>query len=61
MGKHSTDAKNNKCTFVTLLGLAKAREYAQIYHAQALDSLSLFGPQADPLRDLSTYIIERVA
>lgn len=62
MGKHSgQDVKKNKCTFVTLLGLHQAIGHAKACHQQALNSLQRFGPTADPLRALSTYIIERMA
>jgi geranylgeranyl pyrophosphate synthase len=61
MGKHpGQDVKKNKCTFVTLLGLAQAQDYAQNCHEQALACLTDFGKPADPLRALSEYFVERV-
>lgn len=62
MGKNpGQDLKQNKCTFVTLLGLESARHYAKNCHATALACLEKFGAKADPLRALSSYIIERTA
>jgi farnesyl diphosphate synthase len=53
------DKDNDKPTYPSLLGLAEAKEKAQHLHEQALESLSDFGNEADLLRDLSLYIIQR--
>jgi len=53
------DQDNNKPTYPALLGLSGAKQKAQELHEQALESLSDFGPEADLLRDLSLYIIQR--
>jgi len=53
------DKDNDKPTYPALLGLAGAKQKAQELHEMALSSLSLFGKEADLLRDLSLYIIER--
>ena len=53
------DQDNNKPTYPALLGLAGAKEKAQELHEQAIGSLSGFGSEADLLRDLSLYIIQR--
>lgn len=53
------DRDNNKPTYPALLGLAGAKEKALELHEAALDSLRGFGNEADLLRDLSRYIIER--
>ena len=53
------DQENNKPTYPALLGLAGAKEKAQELHEQAVESLSGFGAEADLLRDLSLYIIQR--
>ncbi len=53
------DQENNKPTYPALLGLAGAKEKAQELHEQAVESLSGFGVEADLLRDLSLYIIQR--
>ena len=53
------DIDNDKPTYPALLGMAGAKEKAQELHEQAVASLASFGPEADLLRDLSLYIIER--
>ncbi len=53
------DQDNNKPTYPALLGLAGAKQKAQELHELAIDSLKGFGPEADLLRDLSLYIIQR--
>lgn len=59
--RQGADNDRNKPTYVSLLGLDGARHKAKQLHEQALVSLSQFGPQADILRDMSAYIIERTA
>lgn len=59
--RQGADSQRNKPTYVTLLGLDGAREKAKQLHQQALAPLSRLGPEADILRDLSAYIIQRVA
>lgn len=53
------DQDNDKPTYPALLGLRGAKEKAQDLHEQAVESLSGFGTEADLLRDLSLYIIQR--
>ncbi len=53
------DKDNDKPTYPALLGMAGAKQKAQELHEQAIDSLNSFGNEADLLRDLSLYIIER--
>lgn len=53
------DENNNKPTYPALLGLAGAKQKARELHEKALDNLSSFGTEADLLRDLSLYIIQR--
>jgi len=53
------DKDNDKPTYPALLGLAGAKQKAQELHEKALESLSIFGQEADLLRDLSLYIIQR--
>ena len=53
------DKDNNKPTYPALLGLAGAKQKAQELHEKAIESLSGFGEEADLLRDLSLYIIQR--
>ncbi len=53
------DVDNDKPTYPALLGMAGAKQKARELHEQAVASLSDFGNEADLLRELSLYIIER--
>jgi farnesyl diphosphate synthase len=53
------DEDNDKPTYPALLGMAGAKQKAQELHELAVASLTEFGKEADLLRDLSLYIIER--
>ncbi|CAA9889239.1 geranyltranstransferase [Candidatus Methylobacter favarea] len=53
------DKDNNKPTYPALLGLSGAKQKALELHEKAMDNLSIFGTEADLLRDLSLYIIQR--
>lgn len=53
------DKNNDKPTYPALLGLDGAKQKARELHEEALDSLVLFGEEAELLRDLSLYIIQR--
>jgi farnesyl diphosphate synthase len=60
LGKRAgADSALEKPTYPALLGLAGARERTRELHQAATDSLTLFGPEADPLRWLSAYIVSR--
>lgn len=53
------DAAANKPTFVALLGLTGARDYARALHDQAIAALGPLGPQAKRLEDLANALVER--
>jgi farnesyl diphosphate synthase len=53
------DEAAGKETFLTLLGLDRAREQARLLVDQAIDHLRSFGPEADLLRDIARYTLER--
>lgn len=53
------DAEANKPTYVTILGLSRAKELAQELHASALSRLRPFGEKADRLVALADYITQR--
>ncbi len=60
LGKQQgADIELKKVTYPALLGLNEAKEMARQCHQDALDCLSGFGQNADPLRWLSEYIITR--
>jgi len=53
------DRALNKPTYPALLGLEGAREHARVLHEEALASLQPLGPEAEPLRWIASYIVER--
>jgi farnesyl diphosphate synthase len=60
LGKtQGSDAQRNKPTYPSLLGIQEANLLAGELVNEALDSLSHLNQQAEPLRELARYIIER--
>ncbi len=60
LGKHAgMDEQLEKSTYPALMGLDAARQRATELHEDAMDSLAGFPASADPLRWISSYIIER--
>jgi farnesyl diphosphate synthase len=60
LGKtQGADALLNKPTYPALLGLDGARKHARTLVDEALDSLRAFGPEAEVLRWIAGYIVER--
>ncbi|MEO1647285.1 MAG: farnesyl diphosphate synthase [Pseudomonadota bacterium] len=53
------DESQGKQTFVTLMGVEKAREQARALVDQAIAHLSSHGKEADTLRALARFIVER--
>jgi farnesyl diphosphate synthase len=53
------DAAAGKQTFVGLLGEGRARDQAAMLTAQAIAHLGSYGQEADLLRELARYIVER--
>jgi farnesyl diphosphate synthase len=53
------DADNNKPTYVSILGVKKARELAEQLRQDAYQELETFGKKATRLRQLTDYIIQR--
>jgi farnesyl diphosphate synthase len=53
------DADANKATFVSLLGVDKARQQASLLSDQAAGHLEMFGEKADLLKQLARFIVER--
>jgi geranylgeranyl pyrophosphate synthase len=53
------DRDHNKPNYPALLGLSSARQKARELHEEAVATLSGFGAEADLLRALSLFIIER--
>jgi geranylgeranyl diphosphate synthase type II len=60
LGKRTKkDHDHGKLTFPALLGIDESRRRAEELVAGAIDSVSIFGPKADPLAALAKYVIER--
>jgi farnesyl diphosphate synthase len=53
------DAAANKPTFVSLMGLDGAREFARQLHQEALNSLGIWGDNADLLRAIASKVVNR--
>ena len=53
------DAADNKPTYVSLLGASRARELAQELRADALAALADYGNEAERLRQLADFVVER--
>ncbi len=53
------DARHNKSTYVTILGLSNAKNLADELHANAMAALSFFWREADLLRHLANFITHR--
>ena len=53
------DAKSQKPTYVTLLGLVEAKAYAAQLYENAILSLVTFGEEARRLRELASFITQR--
>ena len=53
------DDKAGKATFVSLLGVERARDQAKALTDQAIKSLEVFGKKGDLLSDLAQFVIER--
>lgn len=60
LGKsQGADIARNKPTYPALMGLDGAKQKAQQLHETALESLSTLGNEADSLRQISEYIVQR--
>lgn len=54
-----SDAENEKTTYVSLLGLEEARRLAEQRTVEAVQALSVFGDEADGLRQLAEALLHR--
>ncbi|MBC8339429.1 MAG: polyprenyl synthetase family protein [Rhodospirillales bacterium] len=59
--KTGKDAAAGKATFVSLLGVERAREQAQLLADQAASHLDIFEEKAKLLKDLAHYVVNRTA
>ena len=54
-----SDIKNKKATYPALFGIEETRKRANELKEQALSALSNFGEEAEPLRAIARYVVER--
>ena len=54
-----SDEKANKMTYPSLYGIEESREIARGLIASAVSSLSSFSSNADPLREIANYLLNR--
>lgn len=54
-----SDAARGKATYPAVIGLSAAKEEAGAMMSEALQALELFGAEADPLREIARYIVQR--
>jgi geranylgeranyl diphosphate synthase type II len=54
-----SDAARGKATYPAVMGLAAARNEAVAMMDESLRALEIFGPEADPLREIAKYIVTR--
>ncbi|TNF86869.1 MAG: (2E,6E)-farnesyl diphosphate synthase [Gammaproteobacteria bacterium] len=60
LGKtQGADSARNKPTFPSIVGLEASQEKARELHQKALQALSIFGEEADILRYISAWFVER--
>ncbi len=57
--KVGKDRDKGKETVVSLLGRERARRQADMLVGQAIEHLQAFGPEADPLRAIARFAVER--
>ncbi len=54
-----SDQARGKATYPAVMGLVAAKEEAQLMMDEAFRALDIFGQEADPLREIATYIVKR--
>lgn len=59
--KTGKDEEAGKATFVSLLGVKRAREQARLLVDQACEHLDLFGEKGDSLKNMAEFVINRQA
>jgi len=59
--KTGKDKEAGKSTFVSLLGIERARNQAEDLVVQACEHLDFFGKKADPLKNMAQFVITRSA
>lgn len=61
LGKQQgADVAANKPTYPSILGMAGAKQKLQLLHQESLAALDDFGPEADLLRNIAQFIVQRI-
>ncbi|MDO8644935.1 MAG: polyprenyl synthetase family protein, partial [bacterium] len=53
------DAKHEKATYPAVFGLDTSKKKAEELVVEAVTALKNFGPEAEPLRQIASYIVQR--
>lgn len=56
-----SDEKNSKNTYVSILGLENAKKEAESYTKKAIESLNVFGSEANELKNFARSLLDRVS
>lgn len=56
-----SDVENRKATYPSLYGIEKSKQMALQAVGDAVNALRVFGSEADPLRALARFVIDREA
>jgi len=60
MGKSAgSDLSKKKATYPALVGVEESKKRARELVHLAVEALNLFGPEADPLREIAGFIVAR--
>ncbi len=60
LGKRTKkDAEKKKATYPALFGIERTKQMGQEILKEAIDALSIFGPEADALRSVANYVVRR--
>jgi geranylgeranyl diphosphate synthase type II len=60
LGKNTgSDQKKSKATYPSIIGMDESRKKLKEYYQRALDAIQSFDQQADHLRNIALYIIQR--
>ena len=60
MGKRTQkDSERGKATYPAILGIERSMDLARELETRAHRALQDFGPSADPLRHVATFVVER--
>lgn len=54
-----SDGQSEKSTYVSLLGLEESRSYAEKLTKEALEALTVFGKEAELLKEIAKMLVER--